>query len=96
MLFVAIHTHTPELCPSDSPEKIRKTVDVVASEEHAKKTKAKVLGIYTAPPEHTFFFILEADDYGSIIDFFRPMMKIGTLRITPVSPIKPTIEKFLK
>jgi len=94
MLFIAIHTHAPELCPAESPEVVKKTVDMVASEKHAKKTGVKVLGSYSAPPEHIHFFILEVNDYGNIIDFFRPMMKIGTARIIPVSELSKTVTKF--
>lgn len=94
MLFVVTHIHTPELCPSDDPEKLKK-LDVLEQESHAKKTKVKVLGSYIAPPEHTLFFILEADSYEAITDFFRPVMKIGIPRIVPVSPLKGTAETFL-
>ncbi len=94
MLFVAIHTHTPELCPADSPEKIKKTVDIVASEKHAKKTGVKVLGSYSAPPDHTLFFVLEANDYDCVIDFFRPLMKLGTARIIPVGVLGKVVTKF--
>lgn len=96
MLFVAVHTHTPELCPSGDPEKVKKTVDVLAEESHAKKSKVKVLGSYIAPPDHTLFLILETDSYDAIVDFFRPAMKIGTLRIMPVNPLGPGLEPFKK
>ena len=94
MLFVVTHTHTPELCPTDDPEKVKNTVDVLAQDSHAKKTKVKVLGSYIAPPEHTLYFILEADSYEAVTDFFRPAMKIGTPRIVPVSPLKAAVETF--
>jgi len=94
MLFVAIHTHSPELCPADSSEMIKKTVDIVASEKHAKKSDVKVLGSYSAPPNHMLFFILEADNYESIIEFFRPMMKMGMAEIIPVGVLSKTVTKF--
>lgn len=94
MLFMVIHTHTPELCPSDKPEMVKKTVDVVASNAHAKKCGVKVLGSYIAPPEHVLFFILESDDYGKIVDFFRPLMKMGTPRIIPIGILGEVVPKF--
>lgn len=94
MLFVVIHTHTPELCPSGKPELVKKTVDVVASEGHANKSGVKVLGSFVAPPEHTLFFVIEADDYGKIVDFFRPLMKMGTARIIPVDTLGKIVPKF--
>lgn len=94
MLFVVTHEHPPELCPSDNPELVKKTVSIVASKAHAEKSGVKVLGSYIAPPEHVLFFIIESNDYGKIVDFFRPMMKMGTLRIMPVSVLEDVRSKF--
>ena len=94
MLFVATHVHTPELCPSDNPEMVKKTVSVVASKAHAEKSGVKVLGSYIAPEEHVLFFIIESSDYTKIVDFFRPIMKMGTLKLTPVSTLESAVPKF--
>lgn len=94
MLFVVTHEHPPELCPSDNPELVKKTVSIVNSKAHAEKSGVKVLGSYIAPPEHVLFFIIESNDYGKIVDFFRPMMKMGTLRIMPVSVLEDVRSKF--
>jgi uncharacterized protein with GYD domain len=94
MLFVATHVHTPELCPSNNPELIKKTVSVVASKAHAEKSGVKVLGSYIAPEEHALFFIIESGDYAKIVDFFRPIMKMGTLKLTPVSTLESAVPKF--
>ncbi len=83
MLFVAIHQHTPELCPADNPAAIHQ----LASQEHVSASGVKVLGSYVAPPEHTFYFLLEADDYAQVVRYFRPLMKIGTPRIVPVQTL---------
>ena len=68
-----------------------KTVAVLAEDSHARNSKVKVLGSYISPPEHTLFFILEADSYDAIVDFFEPGMKLGTPRIVPVSPLKAVV-----
>ena len=94
MLFVVTHEHSPELCPSDDPELVKKTVSIVASKAHAEKSGVKVLGSYIAPPEHVLFFIIEANDYGKIVDFFQPIMKMGTVRIMPVSVLGDAKSKF--
>ena len=96
MLFHIEHIHTPELCPSDNPKKIEETVSIVASDEHAKKTGVKVLGRYIAPTEHRLFFIVESASYESITDFLKPMIKMGTPRITPVSELGKAIQPFLE
>ncbi len=75
---------------------MKTTVGVVESDEHAKKTGVKVLGRYIAPTEHRIFFIVEAESYKSITDFLKPMMKMGTPRITPVSELGKAIKPFLE
>ncbi len=87
MLFVVTHTHTPESCPVDNPTAVEK----LAQKEHIANSGLKVLGSYISAPEHTLFFILEAEDYAQVIRYLRPMMTIGTPRISPVE----TLDKAL-
>lgn len=83
MLFLATHEHRPELCPVEDPTPVRQLAD----KKHIKQSGVKVLGSYTAPPEHLLFFILEADSYTQVVRYLRPMMKIGTPRIVPVQTL---------
>jgi len=94
MLFVATHLHTPELCPSDNPENVKKTVGVMASKSHAEKSGVNVIGSYIAPEEHVLYFVIESNDYSKIVAFFRPIMKMGTLKLTPVSTLADAVPKF--
>ncbi len=96
MIFHIMHTHTPELCPSDNPEDVASTVGIVASDSHAQKVGVTVLGRYISPTEHILFFIVEADNYEAVTEYLRPMMKMGTPRITPVSVLGEGIKPFLK
>lgn len=96
MLFHITHIHTPELCPSGQPELVEKTVGLVASDEHAKDVGVTILGRYISPTEHILFFIVEADNYEAVTEYLRPMMKMGTPRITPVSILGEGIKPFLK
>lgn len=84
MLFIATHTHSPESCPVEDPVPIHQ----LAKEEHAKECGVTVVGSYIAPPEHILYFVLEAQDYSSVVKFFRPLMKIGAPRITPVQTLQ--------
>lgn len=90
MLFVATHTHPPELCPVDNPVGVHQLAD----EQHIKESGVKVLGSYIAPPEHTLYFVLEAQEYAQVVKYFRPLMKIGTPRITPVQPLGESLGIF--
>ena len=91
MLFIVTHVHAPDHCPSGDPEMMKKTVGALAGESTAKKANVKVLGSYIAPPEHTLFFILDADTYDNIVNFFEPAMKLGTAKIVPVTPLKTVV-----
>ena len=92
MLFIATHEHTPELCPADDPAPVHQ----MANENHIRESGVKVLGSYIAPPEHTLFFVLEADDYAQVVRYFRPMMKIGVPQITPVQTLAESLGIFPK
>jgi hypothetical protein len=92
MLFIATHEHSPDLCPSDDPAPVHKLVD----EDHIKESGVKVLGSYVAPPEHVFFLVLEADDYGQVVRYLRPLMKIGTPDIVPVLTLAESLGIFPK
>ena len=90
MLFVVTHTHSPDLCPVDNPAPVHQ----LASESHITDAGVKALGSYIAAPEHTLYFILEADEYAQLVRYFRPMMKIGTVRITPVQTLAESLGLF--
>ncbi|MCH8284660.1 MAG: hypothetical protein IIC20_08795 [Chloroflexi bacterium] len=84
MLFVATHRHSAESCPSDNPVNVHELI----RPEHAAECGVKVLGGYVAPPEHLIFHVLEADDYASIVKFYRPIMTMGDAEITPVQTLE--------
>jgi hypothetical protein len=90
MLFVVTHEHTPESCPADDPAPVHKMAD----ENHIKESGVKVLGAYVAAPEHVMYFVLEAEDYGHVVRYLRPMMKIGTPDIVPVQTLAETAGLF--
>ena len=56
--------------------------------EAIEELRVKVLGGYVAPPEHLIFHVLEADDYASIVKFYRPIMTMGDAEITPVQTLE--------
>ena len=90
MLFVATHSHTPESCFADDPTPVHQ----LASAEHAKECGVKVVGSYIAAPEHRFYFVLEAQEYSSVVRFFRPVMTRGIHDITPVQTLADSLGIF--
>ncbi len=84
MNFIVTHSHTPEQCPSGNPEVMKVLREVSPTTEFAEKCGVKVLSSWVAVPEHTMYFILEADSYDAVVKYFQPIMRIGTARVTPV------------
>ncbi|MEM3030586.1 MAG: DUF3303 family protein [Candidatus Micrarchaeia archaeon] len=89
MLFVIRHEHECVNCPVDHPEPVLK----MASREHARKHGVRLKGSYVAAPEHTFYFIVEADSYELLAKFLRPLMKLGKPQISPVEDLATAVKR---
>lgn len=85
MLFVATLVHSPEQCfgrKEYAAEGKRWTEEMKNS---AKKLGVKIHGAYVAPNEHTFFLILESDDFKAVSEFLGPpILTHHSARIFPV------------
>jgi hypothetical protein len=56
-----------------------------SADERAKSLGIKIHGAYVSTIEHTFYFILEADDVRAISEFFSPpFLTHHKARISPV------------
>ncbi len=82
MLFIHIHTHSPEQCMLNKPEEAAKTVSAI--QEEAQKAGVKFLGMYVAAHEHTLYSIIEADDIQKLERVLVPMTLWGNARLIPV------------
>ena len=96
MLVVAQLTHPPELCfgRPEHKEKGKELMEFMADvKKYEKEAGVKMHGFYLNSNEHTFFLILEADNYGKISKFlgFEPLLTHHTAKITPVV----TLEEML-
>jgi uncharacterized protein with GYD domain len=83
MLFMYIHTHSPDKCLVDKPQEVGKMVTRVRQE--SKKAGIKVLGSYVAAHEHKIFTVLEADDLSALEKALAPMTMWGDARLIPVT-----------
>jgi hypothetical protein len=88
MLFMYIHTHTPDDCMVDKPQEGAKRV--AALQENFKKANVKVIAWYGANHEHTSYSILEASDLAELEKALIPMTLWGTAKLIPVVPIRAT------
>lgn len=85
MIFVATLTHPPELCFGNDQYKAQGKKWVENMRESAKELGVKILGAYLCPNEHTFYFVLDADNYKALSDFLEPpMLTHHSARVSPV------------
>jgi uncharacterized protein with GYD domain len=89
MLFMYIHTHTPENCIANKPEDLKKMASKM--QEDAKKAGIKVIGSYVANHEHTNYVIFEAGDLAALEKGLLPMTLRGTARLIPIITLDQTI-----
>lgn len=63
-------------------------------EKHENEAGVKLHGFYLNASEHTFYFILEADNFLKISKFLgaEPILTHHTARITPVVTLEQTLE----
>lgn len=85
MLFVITLEHPPELCLArkEYVAEAKRWQDSLG--ERAKSLGIKIHGAYVSTIEHTFYFILEADDVRAISEFFSPpFLTHHKARVSPV------------
>jgi hypothetical protein len=96
MIFIAQLTHTPELCfgRSEHKEEAKELMGFIQNmEKYEKEAGVKKHGFYLNGNEHTFYFILEADNFYKISNFlsFGPLLTHHTAKITPVVSLEETL-----
>jgi hypothetical protein len=97
MLFIAQLTHSPELCFArpEHKEKLKELMEYVGNmEKYEKEAGVKINGFYLNANEHTFYFIIEADNYLKLSKFLGvgPILTHHTAKITPVVTLEETLE----
>ncbi len=86
MLFMYIHTHSPEKCVIDKPEQTAKMfADAQAT---AQKAGFKIVASYTAPHQHTMFVVIDANDIVALEKALVPMTLWGDAELIPVAPME--------
>jgi hypothetical protein len=85
MLFVITLEHPPELCFARKEFTADGKNWLDTMEDRAKPLRIKIHGSYLSTIEHTYYFIIEADDARTISEFFSPpMLTHHKARISPV------------
>ncbi len=97
MMFVATLTHPPELCLAREEFGEEAKTWIAGMSDLSKKLGVKVHGAYSCPTEHTFYFVLESDDFKAITAFFSGiMLNNNDGRISPVNPLKVSADVLIK
>jgi hypothetical protein len=97
MMVVATLIHPPELCLAREEYKTEAMHMIDGMNDMAKKLGVKVHGAYSCPNEHTFYFVLESDDFKNITAFLSGrLLTHHTGRISPVIPLKAAADTLLK
>lgn len=85
MLFVITLEHSPELCLARTEYLADAKRWQASIGERAKTLGINIQGAYVSTIEHTFYFILEADEVKAISEFFSPpFLTHHKARISPV------------
>jgi hypothetical protein len=82
MLFHITHVHTPETCPSDSPDKIKATFGQMLT--NADELGITVHSLYSNNIAHTMYMVVETDSAESISKMMDPTLKIANAVISPI------------
>lgn len=91
-MFVATLVHPPELCLARKEFSAEFGSWLDGMDDLAKRLNVKVHGAYLCPPEHTFYFILEANDLRDVTAFFSGIMLANnTGRVSSVIPLKEAV-----
>jgi len=97
MMFVVTLVHPPELCLAREEFKTDAMQLVDGMDDLAKKLGVKVHGAYSCPNEHTFYFVLESDDFKNISAFLSgKLLTHHTGRVSPVISLTAAADTLLK
>lgn len=97
MIIIAQLTHSPELCfgRPEHKEKYNELLEFMENmDKYEKEAGVKIHGFYLNSNEHTFFFIIEADNFLKISKFLgvSPVLTHHTAKMTPVVTLEETLE----
>jgi len=96
-MFVVTLVHPPELCLARKEFNTESKRWIDGMNDLAKKLNIKIHGAYSCPNEHTFYFILETDDFKNITAFFSGIMLTHHKgRISVVNSIKESADILIK
>lgn len=94
MVFHITHKHSPESCPAGDATLTRNTWGKLY--EAADEYGVTIHSSWVEAEAHTVYLIVETDSAEAISGMLRPVMKIGTANISPVTDARAVIADFSK
>jgi uncharacterized protein with GYD domain len=78
-------THTPENCLARAEYKEEGKKWIANMRKTAQALGVKIESAYVTPNEHTFYLVLESDDFKKVSEFLGPpMLQLHSGKISPV------------
>ena len=97
MMFVATLIHPPELCLAREEYGTDSREWINSIDDRAEKLGIRVHGAYSCPTEHTFYFVLESDDFKAVTAFLSGIMLTNNMgKISPVISLKVAADTLIK
>lgn len=97
MHYIATLEHSPENCWGRE-ENQEKALELVPKlDQRAEEHGVELHGAYGTPNEHTFYFILEADNFEAITGFLGPpILEDHDGHIAPVLTLRESIDVVIE
>jgi hypothetical protein len=97
MLFVATLTHSPERCWAREENERKAEEWIEGMESKADQSGVELHGAYVTPNEHTFYFVLAADEFGAVSEFLGPpLLHDHDAHIAPVLSFEQAADAVLE
>lgn len=93
--FIATLTHSPESCWTRTEHRGRAREWIASIDDRADEHGVELVGAYVTPTEHTFYVIVEADDYEDVTRFLGPpLLHDHEGHIAPILTLKESAAAF--
>lgn len=96
MQFMATLTHSPDNCWAREEHAEKASDWIEGMETKAEEAGVGLRGAFVAPNEHTFYLVLESDDFSAVTEFLGPpLLQDHNGHVTPVITLQQADEVLL-
>ncbi len=91
MLFHCTHTHAPEACPGNDPQRLGETFGKMPG--LAEQLGITMLGAYLDAPAHRLYFIFDTDAVEKVRQILEPTFPLGVTEVRPVLDARAELQR---